>query len=526
MSVMEPSKRILLLPMNMWGHARPICTFAARIVALRPVSIDFFIAADFIPRARAELARDVPPTDAHLLSRIRFIPLNQGTHPLDASIYEPAFLAAWAKLRAGESLEAVSADGAPATVSLADGVPLLGAVVDTLMVGGFRALQATRAALAPSARFQLHTWFAVATSMHWHWCAEDRVPLAEAIAARKGISFDEAATEVVTASGGEVLRAPCLPPVYDYEWHPQQLPIPPSTCGKVFIQMARVLRETDGIITFDAADYHPESTAAMRAWLAYTARKIVFAGPLIPGSLSDTVEPAAESTGSAVAAFLETQLKERGERSVIMIAFGSMFWPSDPAKLGTVLDVLMESDIPFILSTSSPFASIPESTHGRISAYNRALLADWIPQQTILQHPAVGWSFSHAGHNTVLESIHAGVPMILWPIDADQPQNALHLSENLCIAYELLSVRHGAGLGRIFRTGVVPDGSLASVRAEITDVLRRAFGDEGEEMRQRLEGVRAKLDRAWNEDGEARREVGEWLDGLEPATNPVSVESV
>ena len=32
--------------------------------------------------------------------------------------------------------------------------------------------------------------------MHLRWFAEDRVPLAEAIAERKGISFDDAANEV------------------------------------------------------------------------------------------------------------------------------------------------------------------------------------------------------------------------------------------------------------------------------------------------------------------------------------------
>ena len=40
---------------------------------------------------------------------------------------------------------------------------------------------------------------------------------------------------------------------------------------------------------------------------------------------------------------------------------------------------------------------------------------------------------------------------IVWPISADQPLNAIHLSENLDVAFELIEVRHGVYDG-VYRT--------------------------------------------------------------------------
>ena len=57
-------------------------------------------------------------------------------------------------------------------------------------------------------------------------------------------------------------------------------------------------------------------------------------------------------------------------------------------------------------------------------------------------------------------------PRICWPFSADQPLNAMHITENLDIAYELLEVRTGPGLKPVHRTGKAPVGTLDAVRAE------------------------------------------------------------
>ena len=52
---------------------------------------------------------------------------------------------------------------------------------------------------------------------------------------------------------------------------------------------------------------------------------------------------------------------------------------------------------------------------------------------------------------------------ILWPIAADQPVNAIHLTDHIGAAYELIEVRDGAGLGPILRNGKTPTGTLDAV---------------------------------------------------------------
>ncbi|MBA0771970.1 hypothetical protein Gotri_007425 [Gossypium trilobum] len=58
----------------------------------------------------------------------------------------------------------------------------------------------------------------------------------------------------------------------------------------------------------------------------------------------------------------------------------------------------------------------------------------WAPQAQILSHPSVGGFLSHCGWNSTLESITNGVPMIAWPLYAEQKMNAAMLTEDFEIA--------------------------------------------------------------------------------------------
>ncbi|KAI0823685.1 UDP-Glycosyltransferase/glycogen phosphorylase [Trametes gibbosa] len=506
------TKHLVIVPFQGWGHIRPICTLAARIAKLRPsVTITFFTVVMFFDLARAEISRSFEEGD-EAATRVRIIALPQHENPMISAVYEDAFGGAWTKIVAKE----------PITCAKTGTVHEPLDVIPKQVILDFFAPRTHAFIRGAAPDVKIHTWYPSAAYSGFYLFGPeslggrgDLLPKAAEEAAATGKPFDVAAAEIFSKIEGKVIRVPGLPPMYDYEYHPQIMPLPPPLVGNSFIKAHELLLKTDGVLSMSPAELEPEGSAAFRQWLGGLGKQVYFTGPLVPdGKKADAAEQSVSPVAQQIHSFLDRQLKEKGEHSVLYISFGSMFFPLNPEVFAAFLGVVMEQNIPFIVSHPSPFAVFSDELKKKVEEYGNGLFSPWSPQQTLLNHRATGWFVSHAGFNSTLEAIHAGVPLICWPFLGDQPVNTIVLTETYGAGYELREVRTGEGLRPIFRTGLAPTGTIDAVRAEARDVLQRAFGEDGKARRAKLLALKAKLDRSWEAGGASRTDVEAFLDTL------------
>lgn len=147
--------------------------------------------------------------------------------------------------------------------------------------------------------------------------------------------------------------------------------------------------------------------------------------------------------------------------------------PSDSESNGSFLGFRDGND---------PLSYLPEGFLGRGLGM---VVTNWAPQIEALGHAAVGGFMSHCGWNSTLESVMSGVPMIAWPLYAEQHMNAAVLSEGVKVAIR----------PRASEKGLVG-------REEICRVVKELMGEEtGKAMREKMGELREAGMKAWDEDG-------------------------
>ncbi|MCO5565130.1 hypothetical protein L7F22_018801 [Adiantum nelumboides] len=113
-------------------------------------------------------------------------------------------------------------------------------------------------------------------------------------------------------------------------------------------------------------------------------------------------------------------LDKRETRSVLYISFGSIFSMS-PEQFIELLEGLQASKQAFLWAIRPRFIQgwnsyanlLPTSFLENIE--DRGLLVSWVPQLSVLAHPATGGFLTHCGWNSTLESVTLGIPMLCWP---------------------------------------------------------------------------------------------------------------
>lgn len=133
--------------------------------------------------------------------------------------------------------------------------------------------------------------------------------------------------------------------------------------------------------------------------------------------------------------------------SIIYASFGTQAGILD-AELDELALGLENSGFKFILVVRSTKWTPPDVKYGFI-------IREWVDQRSILMHQAVGGFLSHCGWNSVLEGLSVGLPILAWPIMADQFLNAKVVVEGLRAGLRVNRVEESVETGiRVSRGGV------------------------------------------------------------------------
>ncbi|KAJ4771407.1 Glycosyltransferase [Rhynchospora pubera] len=87
-------------------------------------------------------------------------------------------------------------------------------------------------------------------------------------------------------------------------------------------------------------------------------------------------------------------------------------------------------------------ALLPEGFMNRTKEQG-IVMKSWAPQVQILHHEAVGGFVNHCGWSSILEAITNGVPIICWPLFAEQKMNRFLLVEEMKIGVKLKGCDEG-----------------------------------------------------------------------------------
>ncbi|KAJ0084299.1 hypothetical protein Patl1_29803 [Pistacia atlantica] len=141
-------------------------------------------------------------------------------------------------------------------------------------------------------------------------------------------------------------------------------------------------------------------------------------------------------------------LDKKPSCSVLYVSFGSQntISSSQMMQLAMALEACGKNFIwvvrpPIGFDINSEFKAnewLPEGFEERIRDSGRGLVVHtWAPQVEILSHESLSAFLSHCGWNSVLESLSRGVPMIGWPMAAEQFYNVKLLEEKIGVCVEV-----------------------------------------------------------------------------------------
>lgn len=273
--------------------------------------------------------------------------------------------------------------------------------------------------------------------------------------------------------------------------------------SKAILRMFDRMTEANGILVNTFESLEPRAVRALRDGLCVPGRAtppVYCIGPLVSGGGDKEHE---------CLRWLDAQ----PDHSVVFLSFGSM--GSFPKKqLGEIAVGLDKSGQRFLWVVRSPpnpnhkfgdpfpepdlDAILPDGFLERTK--DRGLVVkSWAPQVEVLRHRATSAFVTHCGWNSTLEGITAGLPLLCWPLYAEQRLNKVHIVGEMNLGVEM----------RGYNEEVV---KAEEVEAKVRWVME---SEGGQALRERVVAVKDAAAEALKEGGSSDTAFVQFLEDLD-----------
>ncbi|CAN8327401.1 unnamed protein product [Cochlearia groenlandica] len=274
-----------------------------------------------------------------------------------------------------------------------------------------------------------------------------------------------------------------------------------SWIGKFMKEMRESERESFGVLVNSFYELEPAYSDFLKSNVAKRAWSI---GPLSLGNREFKEKAERGKKASIDEHECLKWLDSKKDDSVIYLSFGTMS-SFDDKQLFEIAAGLEMSGHDFIWVVSKSVSQgekeewLPEGFEER-SKGKGLIIRGWAPQVLILDHKAIGGFLTHCGWNSLLEGVASGLPMVTWPVGAEQFYNEK-------LVTQVLKIGVSVGVKKMMNVF----GDIIS-REKVDKAVKEIMA--GEEMRKRAKELAVMAKAAVREGGSSDIELVRLMEEL------------